>query len=158
MLDFFTGANPAASVAEGAIKGVLGSVSDIIKIFKLPPEQQLLFEQKMAELEQHALDRVAAQEKVDAEDRNSARQREMAIRDKTPAILAFLIVAVFGAAQYMVFTHPFPSDQAIMVARVLGTIDMALGLVLGYYFGSSSSSRLKDVTLQALTTLKTPPK
>ena len=116
-------------------------ITDLVKAFKLPPEQQVQFEQRMAELE--ATTRLQL-EKIAADDRASARQREIATGDSTNRVLAYLIVAVFGAAQYAVFTHPFPPDQAIMVARVLGTIDMALGLVLGYYFGSSVGSRMKD--------------
>ena len=116
-------------------------VTDLVKAFKLPPEQQVQFEQRMAELE--ATTRLQL-EKIAADDRDSARKREIATGDNTNRRLAYLIVVVFGAAQYMVFTHQFPSDQAIMVARVLGTIDMALGLVLGYYFGSSAGSARKD--------------
>lgn len=115
-------------------------ITDLVKAFKLPPEQQVQFEQRMAEL--HATT-VLQLEKIAAEDRDSARKREMATGDSTNRVLAYLIVVVFGAAQYMVFTHPFAQDQAIMVARVLGTIDMALGLVLGYYFGSSAGSAAK---------------
>ena len=127
-------------------------VTDLVKAFKLPPEQQIQFEQKMAEMESNLQ---ITLEKIAAEDRNSARQREMALAaagksDSTNKYLSYLIVGVFGAAQYMVFTHTFPPDQAVMVARVLGTIDMALGLVLGYYFGSSASSRKKDEALHDL--------
>ena len=120
---------------------LVGGIKDLIQTFKLPPEQQIQFEQKMAELE--ASTRLQL-EKIAAEDRASARAREIATGDSTNRYLSYLIVGVFGAAQYAVFTHQFPPDQAIMVARVLGTIDMALGLVLGYYFGSSAGSARKD--------------
>lgn len=116
-------------------------VTDLVKAFKLPPEQQVQFEQRMAELQ--ATTRLQL-EKIAADDRDSARKREVETGDSTNRILAYLIVVVFGAAQYAVFTHNFPPEQAIMVARVLGTIDMALGLVLGYYFGSSAGSARKD--------------
>jgi hypothetical protein len=76
-------------------------------------------------------------------DRNSARQREMTLRDWTPSTLAWLIVIIFAAAQWYVFTHSLPTGSETLVARVLGTLDMALGLVLGYYFGSSASSEKK---------------
>jgi len=36
--------------------------------------------------------------------------------------------------------------------RSLGTIDMALGLVLGYYFGSSAGSDKKNELIRKLTT------
>jgi len=121
---------------------LLGGVTDLVRAFKLSPEQQVQFEQKMAELE--ASMRLSL-EKIAADDRDSARKREIATGDSTNRVLAYLIITVFGAAQYMVFTHSFPAEQMVMVARVLGTIDMALGLVLGYYFGSSAGSRIKDL-------------
>jgi hypothetical protein len=129
------------------ILGMLGSnlfdgVKGIIQTFKLPPEQQIQFEARMAELQAKTeLDL----QKIAADDRNSARQREMVVKDGTNRTLAYLIVAVFALAQYAVFTHQFPTEQAIMVSRVLGTIDMALGLVLGYYFGSSSGADHKPI-------------
>ncbi len=127
------------------VLGLLGvnlfdGVKEIIQTFKLPPEQQIQFEARMAELQAKTeLDL----QKIAADDRNSARQREMVVKDGTNRTLAYLIVAVFALAQYAVFTHPFPNEQAIMVSRVLGTIDMALGLVLGYYFGSSAGADRK---------------
>jgi hypothetical protein len=138
--DILAGSTPAG-VAGSAVQAfgetLFGGIDRIIRDFKLPPEQ-------LVEYEKFKLTAQAQLEQIAAADRDSARKREIATQDPTNRRLAYAIVVVFGAAQYMVFTHPFPPDQAIMVARVLGTIDMALGLVLGFYFGSSASSARKD--------------
>ena len=137
--DAITGATPAgiaSSTVEAIGNTLFGGIDRIIRDFKLPPEQMVEYE-KFKATAQKELEAIAAA------DRDSARKREIATQDPTNRRLAYLIIFVFGAAQYMVFTHTFPPDQAIMVARVLGTIDMALGLVLGYYFGSSAGSAQK---------------
>jgi hypothetical protein len=38
-----------------------------------------------------------------------------------------------------------------LVLRSMGTLDMALGLVLSYYFGSSLGSARKDETIHKIT-------
>ena len=51
---------------------VFDGVKDIIRTFKLPPEQQLQFDSKMAELQTQAELKLA---ELETADRNSARQR-----------------------------------------------------------------------------------
>lgn len=52
-MDLFNSATPAgmiASAAKGMADGVFSGIDQIIKDFKLPPEQQLAYDAKMAEL------------------------------------------------------------------------------------------------------------
>jgi hypothetical protein len=83
------------------------------------------------------------------QDRNSARQREMAVKDWTPSLLGWTVLAFWGLGNYYVFTHALPVGSETLIARVLGTIDMAVGLVLGYYFGSSAGSSAKSDTINS---------
>jgi hypothetical protein len=77
-------------------------------------------------------------------DRASAREREVKSGDSwTPRILASLIVMAWFAIQWHLLVHIIPQEMREIVMRTLGTLDMALGMVLGYYFGSSASSRTK---------------
>ena len=76
-------------------------------------------------------------EKIAADDRNSARQMAISTHDLTPRVLAVIVVICYGLAQYYMFTHVIEASMRELVARVLGTIDGALMLVLSYYFGSS---------------------
>ena len=141
--DFMSASTPGGAmgdVAQKAVGGIFDGVDKLIRDFKLPPEQ-------MVEYEKFKEEAAGKLEEVAASDRNSARQREMALHDRTPSLLAFLIVTTFGAAQWFVFTHALPVGSEMLVARVLGTIDMSLGLVLGYYFGSSAGSARKDALL-----------
>ena len=76
-------------------------------------------------------------EKIAADDRNSARQMAMSTHDLTPRFLAIVVVVCYGLAQYYLFTHVIEQSMRELVARVLGTIDGALMMILSYYFGSS---------------------
>jgi len=75
--------------------------------------------------------------KIAADDRANARNYAIQTHDLTPRALAVVIVVCYGLAQYFLFTHVIDASMRELVARVLGTIDGALMLVLSYYFGSS---------------------
>jgi len=83
---------------------------------------------------------------IEAQDRDSARDRESEIATSanspwlnkavTP-ILALVIVTVWACVQYFILNHGIPVENRELVARVLGTLDGALIMCLGYYFGAS---------------------
>jgi hypothetical protein len=151
--DFLASSTPAG-VASSTATAVIGSVFDgvdkLIRDFKLPPEVALDFEKFKTE-------QLGKLEAIDAADRASARTREVSVQSSsavvawTPSILAWFIIITFAGAQYFVFTHPLPVGNEMLIARVLGTLDMAVGILLGYYYGSSSGSRNKDVVITSLT-------
>jgi len=82
--------------------------------------------------------------KVEAGDRDSARQRQIATKDRAPDVLAAVVVITWGIIQYQLLTTIIDPSMRELVARVLGTLDAALMAVLYYYFGSSASSARKD--------------
>lgn len=79
-----------------------------------------------------ALDRIAA------DDRANAREREIKTGDSTPRILSALVVVGYAAVQWFILANIVPSEMRDIVLRSMGTLDAALGLVLSYYFGSSA--------------------
>lgn len=92
-------------------------------------------------------------EKVSADDRNSARQRESTVKDKTPAVLGIgSVIGFFGLLGYMLVyglkKDVGGSDAFLLLLGTLGTVVVQ---VYAYYFGSSSSSRSKDETIKAMT-------
>lgn len=120
---------------------LFSGVTDLVKAFKLPPEQQIAFEQKMAEIE--ATLKVKLEE-IAANDRNSARQREMAIKDKTPAYLAYgITIGFFSILGFMLLKQiPETGHDALLI--MLGALGGAWGAVVSYYFGSSAGSERKS--------------
>lgn len=115
-------------------------VAEIIGKVVTDPTEKAKLEAELAKLQ------IEHQEKLEqlaASDRDSARKREMEVKDWTPSLLGWTVLFFWGAGNYYVFTHALPAGSETLIARVLGTIDMSVGLVLGYYFGSSAGSSTK---------------
>jgi hypothetical protein len=99
-------------------------------------EAEQAFQLRMRELgfsSQQSLTQLAGADRADA------RKREAATGDSaTPRLLAGAIVLGWFLEQAYLLGHVVPQDMREIIMRTLGTLDMGLGLVLGYYFGSSN--------------------
>ena len=76
-------------------------------------------------------------ERIAASDRDSARKMAMVTHDLTPRVLAVIVVVAWGTVQWFLLHNVIDGSMRELVARVLGTLDGALMLVLSYYFGSA---------------------
>lgn len=87
-------------------------------------------------------------EKIHQQDRDSARQRQIQLKDKAPGILAGFIMAVFSAVMVLQFLIVFreitidPSSMRVLDAS-LGILSAAVISVVSFYFGSSAGSQRK---------------
>ena len=83
------------------------------------------------------------------QDRDSARKREQTVKDLTPRVLAYFVVAASVGIGYGILFHKMSADSAI-VGMISGFIFREAAQVLSYYFGSSSeSSKQTDLLAQA---------
>lgn len=126
---------------------LLGGVKDLVQTFKLPPEQQLAFDAKMAELAAQTEQKLA---ELEASDRNSARQREMSVKDNTNANLAYTVTGVMmGGLVYFNIFPPEPEVKAVVENVMMAVRDGWL-VILAYYFGSSRGSAAKHDMIDKL--------
>lgn len=93
-------------------------------------------------------------EKIAYEDRNSAREREIKTGDSwTPRVIAGIVVFGFLWSVYYVLSGRVAGlkDPATigMIGTLIGYISAKADTIIGYYFGSSSSSARKDEILAA---------
>jgi len=150
--------SPVAGMAVGALCQVLGlepgkatPATLQAAIAGATPDQLLAIRQ--ADL-QHAevmkklgYDHVDKIEQLDVDDLASARAREMAVRDTTPAVMAWMIVlgtlCACGAVLSGVVTFA-DATKANMVGMVIGYLVSESKAVLAYYFGSSRGSDAKN--------------
>lgn len=65
-----------------------------------------------------------------------AREREMTLRDRTPAILAGSVTVGLFAIIFMLIFVPIPTESMNIVNIMLGSLSTAWMSVIGYYFGS----------------------
>ena len=146
---------PLAGLAVTAISKALGidekDVQSTIESGKLSAEQLASLKQAEIDLQAKAQELGLNFEKLATDDRKSARDMEISTKSFVPALLSILIVVAWALIQYFLLTHIIAQEMRELVARVLGTLDGALMLVLSFYFGSSSSSQNKDELLHRST-------
>jgi hypothetical protein len=144
---------PLGGLAYEAVSKVLGvsqeDAKSMLESGKLSAEQLASVQQAEIALKAKAQELGLNFEQLAVQDRKSARDMQISTHSFIPPTLAILIVLVWSATQYFMFTHIIPDTMREMVSRVLGTMDGALMLVLSFYFGSSSGSQAKDQMLGA---------
>ena len=135
---------PLAGLAVTAISKALGidekDVQSTIESGKLSSDQLASLKQAEIELQAKAQELGLNFEKLATDDRKSARDMQISTKSLVPALLSILIVVAWALIQYFLLTHIIAQEMRELVARVLGTLDGALMLVLSFYFGSSSHS------------------
>lgn len=71
-------------------------------------------------------------------DKDSARNLQIQTRAKTPAVLSWVVVSATFLLEGSVFFGYYPTDvPEVVVGRILGTFDTALGIVLTYWLGAA---------------------
>jgi hypothetical protein len=118
------------------------------------PEQRLALKQEddnfAIRMKELGIQEVEDLEKIAADDRASARSREIQVRDKTPTVLACVVTIGFFGLLALVCFHEPPSGMKDILLAMIGTLGTAWVSVISYYFGSSSGSRAKDDTIAGL--------
>ena len=98
------------------------------------------FQETMAKL---GIDSVETLEKIAADDRDSARKREIAVKDKTPMVLSVFDGAGFVAAFVVLLCVAVPPAIHDLLVIMVTTLANNLVQERSYYFGSSSGSAAK---------------
>jgi len=142
---------PLAGLAVNAVSSALGidpsKVEETIQSGKLSADQIASIQQAELGLKARAQELGLDFEKLAVADRASARQMQMTTGSFIPPALSVMIVLAWAAVQFFLLTHVIEPTMRELIARVLGTLDGALMLVLSFYFGSSSGSQAKDTML-----------
>lgn len=139
---------PLAGMAIEAISSAIGidpkDVKQTIAEGKLSADQIASIKTAEIELKARAQELGLDFAKLAVEDRKSARDMQVATRSLVPPLLAILVIAAWGFVQYFLMTNVIDPSMRELVARVLGTLDGAVIMILSFYFGSSSGSQAKD--------------
>lgn len=86
-------------------------------------------------------------EQIAAGDRASARQREIAVKDKIPGLLAIILTIGFYGMLGLMSFHALPVENKDTLVLMLGSLATGWGLSMAYYFGSTSGSQQKTAAI-----------
>lgn len=143
---------PLAGLAAGFVADKLGisdkSVENITNIISgAPPEQLIKIKELDTEFKKFTLGLGIKELELENADRDSARRREMEVKDKMPAILAtVLTIGFFGAVAYLL-RFGFPEGNKDVIVYMLGSLNTAWLGAMAYYFSTSRSSKQKDLII-----------
>ena len=144
-----------ASVLGSGVSEALDSIKKLaIDSWHIDPAKAAELEAKAKELEQaYQIKLVDAQsrlEELDAADRKSAREREVATQDHTPRNMAYTITGVLASC--LVYFNAYPPDAEVkpIVENVVMALRDGWLVVIAYYFGSSRGSAAKHDLIEKL--------
>lgn len=130
--------------ADDIVRAVSGATPDQILALKKADQDFAVQMQAMG------FKQVTDLEKIAADDRASARDREKTLKDKTPAFLAGIVTfGFFGVLIYMM-QHGVNKNGGEAMLVMLGALGAAWGSVIAYYFGSSSGSQQKNEMIERM--------
>lgn len=89
-------------------------------------------------------------EKIAADDRASARERQARVKDRTPAILGLAIIAGFFGVLAYLFRYGLPEEGSEVLLIMVGSLGAMTTAVANYFFGSSVGSKSKDAIIADL--------
>lgn len=145
---------PLGGLAGQALASVLGvdptDEKALVKaVQSMTPEQALALKQAEIDFQKRMAELDVDLARINGDDRNSARQREMTLKDHVPSVLAYSILGAFIAMVGVTLLGYAKADSAL-AGTLIGYLSAKSEQVLSYYFGSSAGSREKTKLLGGL--------
>lgn len=151
---------PLGGMAKAALKGVFGlgddATDDDIKqsVMNMTGEQFIAlkkaeqdFAVRMKELD---INSTTELERINAQDRESARKMQIAVKDWVVQALAVFTTAGFFGLLLLLVYQPIPEGSKAALDIMLGSLGTAWISIITFYFGSSRSSQKKDEAIAKL--------
>jgi ribosomal protein S15P/S13E len=137
-----TGTTSPDSGTAPTVASRIAAIGTAITQGQMTGEQIVAMKNAELSLQQHLAD--------NGTDVASARDREIAVRDNTPRILAYLLtLGFFGILGFLLFQVP-PAGAHDVLLILVGSLGTAWAGMIHYYYGSSPGSKLKDATIHSL--------
>jgi hypothetical protein len=141
---------PLAGMAVSAISKAIGvdpeKVGDLISNNKLTADQIAQVKIAEIELQKQAQELGLNFEKLEVEDRKSARDMQSITKSIMPPLLAGAVTVGFFTILVMMFFNKIDSSNPA-VLMMLGSLGTAWTGIIAYYFGSSAGSADKTALL-----------
>jgi hypothetical protein len=136
--------NPDGSKPDNPIAAIQNALTQ----GQMTGEQILALKQAELEVQKHLADNGIQLEQIAANDRDSARKREVAVKDNTPKVLAYSVtIGFFGTLGLLMSSIQLSPTSHDVLLVMVGSLATAWTGIIAYYFGSSSGSKTKEETL-----------
>lgn len=146
---------PLAGMAVDAIAGAVGfdskgkttsQVEEGVAAIMAKADPQILLKLKKAdhEFETKLKELDIDLEKIHQEDRSSARERQVLMKDQVPGWLALLLTLGFFGSLLFCLNMEVPKSNEPLIHVMLGSLGTAWISAMTYFFGSSAGSKRKD--------------
>ncbi|KKL97504.1 hypothetical protein LCGC14_1833850 [marine sediment metagenome] len=140
---------PAAGLAARAITTALGLADgadedEISDAIRNDPEALLKLKQAEYEFKLKCKEIGLELDKLRFSDTQGARQREIALKDRTPAVLSGFLVIGFFVILVSLFIFDIPDGAKEILYIMIGALSTNFGQIYNYYFGSSKGSSDKN--------------
>lgn len=122
---------------EARILGATGD--DLVRLKEIEAEFKSKMEEAGIELE-----------RVAAADRDSARKRQVNMRDWTPSVLGLAIIVGFFGVLWYIFQDGLPAEGGEVLMIMVGALAALVSQVANYFFGSSVGSKSKEAIIAGL--------
>ncbi len=138
------GGNAAKQLSEFLLGKPDGSPKEIEAALRGATPEQLIALKKLDLNFKKAMAEIGVTEQeIAAMDRDSARKREMTIRDHVPGTLALLLTLGVFAAWFALFYFPMQKEAKGLLDTMLGSVSTVWIMAMTYYYGSSIGSKRK---------------
>jgi hypothetical protein len=133
---------PVAATSE-AINGAIASISDPDVMLKLKDAENQ-FRESMAKM---GFDTVTQLATIAYQDTDSARKREIAIRDNVPRNIAYVLTIGFAGLMWAFLFITVPEANKAIVYTLTGGYTTVWLAAMQYYYGHTASGAVKDSTI-----------
>lgn len=116
-------------------------------VVQATPAQLSTIKQADADFSLQMRDLDIQMEQLKDTDRENSRDREVALKDWTPRVVAIVFCTGFFSLMGTLAFHDVPVANASALQILVGGLSAGVGTILGYYFGSSAGSAAKDMLL-----------
>ena len=141
---------PLGGVAVAGLTKILGidggTVADVTKAIsegKITPEQMAELRKLEMQYKADEAERGFKYSELEFKDRDSARNREVQVKDNTNKFLAYTIVGAFIAMVGATLLG-YAKVESVLAGTLVGYLSAKCEQVLAYYFGSSAGSSEKS--------------
>lgn len=145
-------------VIRQATEGLLGGLSSVIGKFKVDPTRAAELEKELQQAvlahEQRVLELAAKELEMAVQDKSSAREREVSLRNTIGVwvqnMSAIVVIVAFIGLLYVSFFYEGEVYNRGIVDIMIGSLGTIVVSIFSYWFGSSQGSANKETQIREM--------